>query len=36
MQLLKRFLKRTLWETGFLIIAPKILVLEVTGGDKLF
>lgn len=32
----KNILKSTLWETGFLIIAPKIIVLEVTGGDKLF
>lgn len=29
-------IKSTLWETGFLIIAPKIIILEVTGGDKLF
>lgn len=32
----KRIFLSTLLETGFLIIAPKIIVLEVTGGDKLF
>lgn len=32
----KKIFLSTLWETGYLIIAPKIIVLEVTGGDELF